>query len=68
MEKKKDRRMCRALSWILLALLVLIIVPIGALMFVISGLWSAADRALLRFNKTVKTENIGVSELRTEIQ
>ena len=51
MEKKKDRRMCRALSWILLALLVLIIVPIGALMLVISGLWSAADRALLRFNK-----------------
>lgn len=51
MEKKKDRRMCRALSWILLALLVLIIVPIGALMFVISGLRSAADRALLRFNK-----------------
>ena len=51
MEKKKDRRMCRALSWIFLALLVLIIVPIGALKFVISGLWSAADRALLRFNK-----------------
>lgn len=51
MEKKKDRRMFRAISWILLALLVLIIVPIGALMFVISELWSAADRALLRFNK-----------------
>lgn len=51
MEKKKERRMCRALSWILLALLVMIIVPIGAVMFVISGLWSAADRALLRFNK-----------------
>ena len=47
MEKKKGRRMCRALSWILLALLVMIIVPIGAVMFVIS----AADRALLRFNK-----------------
>lgn len=51
MEKKKDRRMCRALSWILLALLVMIIVPIGAVMFVISGLWSAVDRALLKFNK-----------------
>lgn len=51
MEKKKDRRIGRALSWILLALLVMIIVPIGAVMFVISGLWNAADRALLRFNK-----------------
>ena len=51
MEKKKDRRMCRALSWILLVLLVMIIVPVGAVMFVISGLWNAADRALLRFNK-----------------
>lgn len=51
MEKKKDRRIGRALSWILLALLVMIIVPIGAVMFIVSGLWSAADRALLRFNK-----------------
>ncbi len=51
MEKKKDRRIGRALSWILLALLVMIIVPIGAVMFVISGLWNAADRVLLRFNK-----------------
>ena len=51
MKQKKDRRMCRALSWLLLALLVMIIVPIGAVMFVISGLWAAADRALLRFNR-----------------
>lgn len=51
MEKKKDRRIGRVLSWILLALLVMIIVPIGAVMFIVSGLWSAADRALLRFNK-----------------
>lgn len=51
MEKKKDRRIGRALSWILLVLLVMIIVPVGAVMFVISGLWNAADRALLRFNK-----------------
>lgn len=51
MEKKKDRRIGRALSWLLLVLLVMIIVPVGAVMFVISGLWNAADRALLRFNK-----------------
>ena len=51
MEKKKDRRIGRALSWILLVLLVMIIVPVGAVMFVISGLWNAADRALPRFNK-----------------
>lgn len=51
MEKKKDRRIGRALSWILLVLLVMIIVPVGAVMFAISGLWNAADRALLRFNK-----------------
>lgn len=51
MKQKKDRRRCRALSWIFLALLVMVIVPVGALMFVIFGLWSAADRALLRFNR-----------------
>lgn len=51
MERKKDRRICRALSWFLLVILVVIIIPVGALMFVISGIWSAADRVLLRFNK-----------------
>lgn len=51
MEEKKERRVGRALSWILLVLLVMIIVPIGAVMFVISGVWNAADRALLKFNR-----------------
>lgn len=51
MKKKKERRAGRALSWVLLVLLVIIIVPIGAVMFVISGLWNAADRALLKFNR-----------------
>lgn len=51
MEEKKERQVGRALSWILLVLLVMIIVPIGAVMFVISGVWNAADRALLKFNR-----------------
>ena len=51
MEEKKERRVGRALSWILLVLLVMIIVPIGAVMFVISGVWNAADRALFKFNR-----------------
>ncbi len=51
MKEKKSRRAGRAVSWVLLALLVMIIVPIGAVMFVVSGLWNAADRALIKFNR-----------------
>lgn len=50
-KKSKSRRIPRMLSWIMLALLVMIVVPIGALMFVISGVWSAVDRVLLKFSK-----------------
>jgi hypothetical protein len=28
-----------------------VIVPVGAVMFVVSGLWSALDRVLLKFNR-----------------
>lgn len=45
------RRIGRALSWVLLGILVLIVVPIGVLLFVVSGLWSAVDRALLKFSR-----------------
>ena len=31
--------------------LIVVIVPVGAVMFVISGIWSALDRALLRLNR-----------------
>lgn len=51
MEKKKARCVGRAISWIMIVLLVMTIVPIGAVMFAVSGLWNAADRALLRFNR-----------------
>lgn len=50
MEKRK-RCFGRCVSWLLMAVLILIIVPIGAVMFVISGLWSALDRALQGFNR-----------------
>lgn len=49
--RKKDRKIPRMLSWVMLALLVLIVVPIGAIMFVISGVWTAVDRALVRFSQ-----------------
>lgn len=41
----------RAAGWLLIILLFVIIVPVGAVMFVISGLWSALDRALLKWNR-----------------
>ena len=41
------RRIGRALSWVMLALLILIVVPIGA----VSEVWSAADRALLKLGR-----------------
>lgn len=45
------RKIARALSWVLLGVLVLIVVPVGAVMFVVSGVWSAVDRALLKFSR-----------------
>lgn len=50
-KRSKSRRIPRMLSWVMLALLVMIVVPVGALMFVISGVWSAVDRVLLKFSK-----------------
>ena len=45
------RQIGRALSWVLLGLLLLIVVPVGAVLFVVSGVWSAVDRALLKFSR-----------------
>ena len=50
-KRSKSRRIPRMLSWVMLALLDMIVVPVGALMFVISGVWSAVDRVLLKFSK-----------------
>ena len=52
--EKRNRRKTRtgrALGWILLAAAVLFIIPVGCIMFVISGVWSAADRVLGRIGK-----------------
>ena len=54
-DKKKEnqtkRRAGKALGWILLAAAVLFIIPVGCIMFVISGVWSAADRVMNRIGK-----------------
>ena len=39
------------LGWIMIVFLIVVIVPVGAVMFVVSGLWSALDRVLLKFNR-----------------
>ena len=52
--EKRNRRKTRtgrALGWILLAAAVLFIMPVWCIMFVISGVWSAADRVMNRIGK-----------------
>ena len=51
MKEKTKRRLGKAAGWLLIVLLIVIIVPIGAVMFVISGLWSALDRALIKYGR-----------------
>ena len=41
----------RLIGWLVMIFLIVVIVPVGAVMFVISGLWSALDRILLKFNR-----------------
>ncbi|HJC43498.1 MAG TPA: hypothetical protein H9756_07460 [Candidatus Mediterraneibacter gallistercoris] len=41
----------RLIGWLMIIFLIVVIVPVGAVMFVISGLWSALDRALLKLNR-----------------
>ena len=48
-ESKKIRG--RLIGWLMIIFLIVVIVPVGAVMFVISGLWSALDRILLKFNR-----------------
>ena len=52
--EKRNRRKTRtgrALRWIVLAAAVLFIIAVGCIMFVISGVWSAADRVMNRIGK-----------------
>ncbi len=51
MNGDSNRRLGRLLGWIMIAFLIVVIVPIGAVMFVLSGLWSALDRLLLKFSR-----------------
>lgn len=48
---RRKSRTGRALGWVLLAAAVLFIIPVGCIMFVISGVWSAADRVMNRIGK-----------------
>lgn len=50
-EPSRCRRSGRLIGWLMILFLILVIVPVGAVMFVISGLWLALDRILLKFNK-----------------
>lgn len=54
----KNERMDRTSSYtgriaggLAILLLVIVIVPVGGIMFILSGLWSAFDRFLLKFNR-----------------
>lgn len=48
---KSRRHLGRMIGWLMIVILILIIMPIGAVMFAVSGMWSALDRILLKFNK-----------------
>lgn len=48
---KSRRRLGRMIGWLMIVILILIIMPIGAVMFAVSGMWSALDRIFLKFNK-----------------
>lgn len=50
-QKNTKRRTGKVLGWILLAAAMLVIVPVGCIMFMISGIWSAADRVLNKLGK-----------------
>lgn len=49
-ENRKQKYAGRAAGIAVMLCLALIIIPMGTVMFVISGLWSALDRFLMRFD------------------
>lgn len=51
MKGDSKRRLGRLAGWFMILFLIVVIVPVGAIMFVLSGLWSAVDRALLKFSR-----------------
>ncbi len=50
MKSQTKRRIGRIIAWIMIALLVVIVIPLGAVMFVMSELVSSVDRFLQKFN------------------
>lgn len=47
---KKKQKITSLAGWMILILAAVIVIPVGLVMFVLSGLWSAADRFLLKFS------------------
>lgn len=50
MKSQTKRQIGRIIAWIMIVLLVVIVIPLGAVMFVMSGLLSSIDRLLQKFN------------------
>ncbi|OUP86699.1 hypothetical protein B5F07_01545 [Lachnoclostridium sp. An169] len=50
-KERKSRGIGTFLGWLVLAAVVLVAVPIGVIMLMVSGIWSAADRVLARWGK-----------------
>ena len=47
----KGKRLGTILGWLVLAAVVLIAVPVGVIMLMVSGIWSAADRLFARLGR-----------------
>ena len=50
-ENKTGRRAGRLAGIAAMVLLVMIIIPVAAVMFIVSGVWTALDRMFLRFDR-----------------
>lgn len=49
--KENQKVACRLAGMAVMLFLILIIIPAGTVMFMISGLWSALDRFFLKFER-----------------
>ena len=47
----RGKRLGTILGWLVLAAVVLIAVPVGVIMLMVSGIWSAADRLFARLGR-----------------
>lgn len=50
-EQEKKRVIGRIIAWIMIGFLVIIVIPIGMFMFIVSGAWSALDRLIVKISK-----------------